>query len=196
MGCPRVRLSFSMDRQTSWACASSSTELVHYAQTADAGVGGAIRTGSTNGEAMLRPVPVQRGAAADTHKRGACREMAVTELVADPSPASRRAPDPSPRGVSEWARQQGLQMVDLKFIDLPGQWQHFTVPISELKEGVFADGLGLAGSSIRGWQKINESDMLVIPDPATALVDPVCKVPTLSLLCDIRDPLTKQPYTR
>src|SRR5688572_19788681 len=68
MGCPRVRLSFSMDRQTSWACASSSTELVHYAQTADAGFGGSVRTGRTNGEAMLRPVPVQRGAAADTHK--------------------------------------------------------------------------------------------------------------------------------
>ena len=122
--------------------------------------------------------------------------MAVTELTADPLPASRRAPDASPRGVIEWARQQGLQMVDLKFIDLPGQWQHFTVPISELKEGVFSEGLGFDGSSIRGWQKINESDMLVIPDPATALVDPVCKVPTLSLICDIRDPLTKQPYTR
>ncbi|HEU5317318.1 MAG TPA: glutamine synthetase beta-grasp domain-containing protein, partial [Chloroflexota bacterium] len=87
-------------------------------------------------------------------------------------------------------------MVDLKFIDLPGLWQHFTVPISELKESVFSEGLGFDGSSIRGWQKINESDMLVIPDPTTALVDPVCKMPTLSLICDIRDPLTKLPYTR
>src|SRR6266542_3032733 len=101
--------------------------------------------------------------------------MAVKDLIgADPLPASRRAPDTSPRGVIEWARAQGLVMVDLKFIDLPGLWQHFTVPINEL----------------------NESDMLVIPDPATALVDPVCKVPTLSLVCDIRDPVTKQPYTR
>ncbi|HET7767576.1 MAG TPA: glutamine synthetase, partial [Chloroflexota bacterium] len=99
--------------------------------------------------------------------------MAVTELTADPLPASRRTPDATPRGVIEWARKQGLQMVDLKFIDLPGQWQHFTVPISELKEGVFSEGLGFDGSSIRGWQKINESDMLVIPDPTTALVDPV-----------------------
>jgi glutamine synthetase len=123
--------------------------------------------------------------------------MAVTEMIgADPLPAARRAPDATPRGVIEWARAQGLVMVDLKFIDLPGLWQHFTVPINELTEGVFKDGLGFDGSSIRGWQKINESDMLVIPDPTTALVDPVCKVPTLSLVCDIRDPVTKQPYTR
>jgi glutamine synthetase len=123
--------------------------------------------------------------------------MAVSEFTStNPLPAARRAPDVTPRGVIEWARQQGLVMVDLKFVDLPGQWQHFTVPINELKESVFADGLGFDGSSIRGWQKINESDMLVIPDPSTALVDPVCKVPTLSLVCDIRDPLTKQPYSR
>ncbi|MBI3972644.1 MAG: type I glutamate--ammonia ligase [Chloroflexi bacterium] len=115
---------------------------------------------------------------------------------ADPLPAARRAPEPTPKGVIQWARAEGLQMVDLKFIDLPGLWQHFTVPINELKESVFVEGFGFDGSSIRGWQKINESDMLVVPDPTTALVDPVCKVPTLSLICDIVDPVTKQRYTR
>ncbi len=123
--------------------------------------------------------------------------MTIQEIIGnDPLPAARRAPDRTPRGVIEWARQQGLQIVDLKFIDLPGKWQHFSVPISELKEDVFTLGLGFDGSSIRGWQKINESDMLVVPDANTALVDPVCKVPTLSLICDIVDPLTKQPYSR
>jgi glutamine synthetase len=114
----------------------------------------------------------------------------------NPLPAARRSPDSSPRGVITWAREQGLQMVDLKFVDLPGLWQHFSVPINELTEDVFVKGLGFDGSSIRGWQKINESDMLVVPDPETALVDPVCKVPTLSLICNIVDPVTKQPYTR
>ncbi|HEX2036048.1 MAG TPA: type I glutamate--ammonia ligase [Chloroflexota bacterium] len=123
--------------------------------------------------------------------------MAVQDIPStSPLPAARRAPNSSPRSVIQWAQEQGLQIVDLKFVDLPGLWQHFSVPISELKESVFADGLGFDGSSIRGWQKINESDMLVVPDPATAVIDPVCKVPTLSLVCDIVDPVTRQPYTR
>ncbi len=124
--------------------------------------------------------------------------MAVMEerTGTSPLPAPRRAPTSDPQGVISWASEQGLQIVDLKFVDLPGQWQHFSVPISELKEGVFRDGLGFDGSSIRGWQKINESDMLVVPDATTALVDPVCKVPTLSLICDIVDPVTKEPYSR
>ena len=122
--------------------------------------------------------------------------MSVVEEVASPLPAARTCPDPTPQGVVNWARSNGLVMVDLKFIDMPGQWQHFTVPISELSAGVFKNGLGFDGSSIRGWQKINESDMLVIPDPTTAVIDPVYKVPTLSLVCDIVDPVTKQPYSR
>jgi glutamine synthetase len=123
--------------------------------------------------------------------------MAVEDRArTSPLPAVRKAPTSDPKGVIDWAYEQGLQIVDLKFIDLPGLWQHFSVPISELKESIFSDGLGFDGSSIRGWQKINESDMLVVPDPATAVVDPVCKVPTLSLICDIIDPLTRQPYSR
>ena len=123
--------------------------------------------------------------------------MAVEDRArTSPLPAVRKAPTSDPKGVIDWAYEQGLQIVDLKFIDLPGLWQHFSVPISELKEDIFTDGLGFDGSSIRGWQKINESDMLVVPDPATAVVDPVCKVPTLSLICDIVDPVTRTPYSR
>ena len=87
-------------------------------------------------------------------------------------------------------------MLDMRFIDLPGVWQHFSVPINQLDEGNFEDGYGFDGSSIRGWQPINASDMLVIPDPATARMDPFCAEPTLSMICDIADPLTREPYSR
>jgi glutamine synthetase len=93
-------------------------------------------------------------------------------------------------------KEQGIQMVDLRFTDVPGTWQHFTVPASMLSESDFEDGVGFDGSSIRGFQVINESDMLVVPDPTTAFVDPALKVPTLSIICDIRDPITGGPYTR
>jgi glutamine synthetase len=98
--------------------------------------------------------------------------------------------------VINWASEQGLQIVDLKFIDLPGLWQHFSIPFSELSPSLFSDGIGFDGSSIRGFQKIHESDMLLVPDPATAVVDPACRVPTLSLICDVLDPVTRQPYSR
>ena len=94
------------------------------------------------------------------------------------------------------ARDQQATMVDFKFVDLPGIWQHFTIPVSELKADLFEDGLGFDGSSIRGWQAINESDMLVLPDPTTAMMDPFTEVPTLSLVCSIEDPITRQPYER
>ena len=94
-------------------------------------------------------------------------------------------------------KEKGAVMVDIKFIDLLGQWQHFTVPVSEFKdEGPFEDGLGIDGSSIRGWQSIESSDMLVIPDPSTAVMDPFTKDATLSLICDISDPITRADYTR
>ncbi|MBI2936391.1 MAG: glutamine synthetase, partial [Chloroflexi bacterium] len=72
----------------------------------------------------------------------------------------------------ELARDNGVQMVDLKFVDLPGTWQHFTIPVSELNEKLFEVGTGFDGSSIRGFQEIHESDMLVVPDPTTAAIDP------------------------
>ncbi len=102
----------------------------------------------------------------------------------------------TPGDVVEFAREQGVKFVDYKFIDLPGTWQHITAPIHWLDEEKFEKGQGFDGSSIRGFQKIHESDMLLMPDPATAIVDPVAKVPTLSIVCDVRDPVTLQPYSR
>lgn len=89
-----------------------------------------------------------------------------------------------------------VKIVDLKFTDLPGTLQHYSVPISELDEGSFASGFGFDGSSIRGFQHIDESDMLLIPDPDTAIVDPIFSTPTLSMFCTIRDPVTGESYSR
>ncbi|MFP6600451.1 MAG: type I glutamate--ammonia ligase [Deltaproteobacteria bacterium] len=96
----------------------------------------------------------------------------------------------------KFAEENGAEMVDFKFCDFPGTWQHFTTPINQLENEVFEEGLGFDGSSIRGWQAIDQSDMLVIPDPSTAKMDPFTEVPTLSFLCDIRDPITGEGYTR
>lgn len=108
-----------------------------------------------------------------------------------------------PEEVFALIEREKLVMVDLKFNDLPGIWQHFSIPVSELTEqpdltenGIFRHGIGFDGSSIRGFQQIQESDMILIPDPATAVVDPVCSVPTLSLICNVYDPLTRKPYSR
>ncbi|MEW5706112.1 MAG: type I glutamate--ammonia ligase [Actinomycetota bacterium] len=101
-----------------------------------------------------------------------------------------------PKDVLEFAKENKAVFVDLKFIDLPGVWQHFVVPIDELSEASFEEGFGFDGSSIRGWKTINASDMLIIPDPATAIMDPFKKAKTLSLICDIYDPVTKEPYDR
>src|SRR6187431_392521 len=87
-------------------------------------------------------------------------------------------------------------MVDMRFIDMPGIWQHFTIPVNQLKEDIFEEGLGFDGSSIRGWQAINESDMLVIPQADTAFLDPFTQLPTLVLICNIQDPITGEDYTR
>jgi glutamine synthetase len=81
-------------------------------------------------------------------------------------------------------------------MDFPGLWQHFTIPVGGLDEGVFEDGLGFDGSSIRGWQAINESDMLVIPEPDTAFLDPFTQLSTLVMICNIQDPITREDYTR
>ncbi|MCQ9205198.1 MAG: type I glutamate--ammonia ligase [Omnitrophica bacterium] len=104
--------------------------------------------------------------------------------------------------VNDLIKQHNIQIVDLKFNDLPGLWQHFSMPVSELTEiddpvsSIWSEGIGFDGSSIRGFQKIQESDMILMLDPSTAVLDPVCEVPTLSIICDIYDPLTKQPYSR
>ncbi len=102
----------------------------------------------------------------------------------------------TPKEVLNFAKENDVKMVDVKFTDFVGMWQHFSVPISELDEGSFEDGYGFDGSSIRGWQPIHASDMLVVPDPSTAVIDPFCEVKTLSLICDIVDPITKEPYEK
>ncbi len=94
------------------------------------------------------------------------------------------------------ARDADCRMADLRFTDLPGTWQHFSVPIDKLTEEAFGEGLGFDGSSIRGFQEIQESDMLVLPDPASAFVDPTLEVATLALTCDIIDPIKREPYSR
>jgi glutamine synthetase len=93
-------------------------------------------------------------------------------------------------------KEQGIQIVDFRFIDMPGIWQHFSIPAIDLDEGVFEDGLGFDGSSIRGFQKIQESDMILIPDPSSAFRDPFAEVPTLNIICDVADPITREPYSR
>jgi glutamine synthetase len=93
-------------------------------------------------------------------------------------------------------KKKGVKIVDFKFTDLPGTMQHFSMPIDELEAGTFLEGVGFDGSSIRGFQAIHESDMILIPDPSTAIVDPICKVPTLSLICNVVDPVTRENYTR
>ncbi len=102
----------------------------------------------------------------------------------------------TPEQVLAMAKEKGVKIVDLRFMDFPGMWQHFSVPIGELDESSFEDGYGFDGSSIRGWQPINASDMLVIPDASTATIDPFFKVPTLVLICNIVDPITREAYTR
>jgi glutamine synthetase len=96
----------------------------------------------------------------------------------------------------KFAKEKGSKFADFKFMDYPGIWQHFTVPISQLEESSFEDGFGFDGSSIRGWQAIHASDMLIIPDAGTAVMDPFTAVPTISFICNIVDPITKEKYTR
>lgn len=89
-----------------------------------------------------------------------------------------------------------VKIIDFKFIDLPGTWQHTSIPAVKLDADSFVEGIGFDGSSIRGFQEIHESDMLLMPDPTTAFIDPVLEVPTLSIICDVADPITRQPYSR
>ena len=101
-----------------------------------------------------------------------------------------------PTEVIELAKKNDVKFVDLKFIDLPGLWQHTTLPVARLDEALFEDGIQFDGSSIRGWQPINASDMTMIPDPESAKLDPFFAHPTISLVCSVYDPITKQPYSR
>src|SRR6266850_3450752 len=102
----------------------------------------------------------------------------------------------NPKDVLDFTKKNDVKQLDLRFTDLPGVQQHVSYPISELEESSFEEGFGFDGSSIRGWAAINESDMLLIPDPSTAIIDPFYEVKTLVMLCDIVDPITRQPYDR
>ena len=102
----------------------------------------------------------------------------------------------TPRELLAFIREKEIRAVDLRFMDFPGLWQHFTIPVQAMNEHIFEEGLGIDGSSIRGWQAINESDMLVVPVPDTAFIDPFARDRTLTMICNIQDPLTKEDYTR
>jgi len=98
----------------------------------------------------------------------------------------------TPKDVIHAAKEHGAKIVDLRFIDLPGLWQHFSIPAHDLDEELFAEGIGFDGSSIRGFQTIDESDMLLMPDPTTGQMDPFSTVPTLVLACNVKDPVTME----
>src|SRR3954469_6353931 len=102
----------------------------------------------------------------------------------------------TPNEVLQFARENGARQVDVRFTDIPGLQHHISYPVTELSEESFAEGFGMDGSSIRGWAAINESDMLLIPDPATAFMDPFYDTPTLVMNCDVIDPITRQSYNR
>src|SRR5712664_4465142 len=120
----------------------------------------------------------------------------MTLTVERPATAAPAVPKTSAKDVLKLAKEQQVKIVDLRFVDLPGTWQHFSIPVEELSEGLFADGIGFDGSSIRGFQTIDESDMLLMPDPASAFLDPFTDLPTLSLVCNVRDPVTREYYSR
>ena len=102
----------------------------------------------------------------------------------------------TPKDVLKKIKDEGIEIVDLRFMDFPGLWQHFSVPAVTIDESTFEEGLGFDGSSIRGWQAINESDMLVMPQADTAVLDPFTVHKTLVMICNIHDPITREAYTR
>ncbi|MGH8459088.1 MAG: glutamine synthetase beta-grasp domain-containing protein, partial [Nevskiales bacterium] len=102
----------------------------------------------------------------------------------------------TPKEALIFAERNKIQIVDIRFTDLPGLWHHVSFPMHALEEKSFEDGFGIDGSSIRGWAAIHESDMLLVPDAATAMVDPFRDAPTLTMIGDVIDPITKQQYPR
>ncbi len=138
-----------------------------------------------------------RGAVAAPERIG---RKAFKEATGETRSSTPRVDEKAIERIFRLIRDHNIKVIDLKFNDLPGLWQHFSIPVEELDEnpskGLWIDGIGFDGSSIRGFQKIQESDMNLFIDPSTAVLDPVCKIPTLSLICDIFDPLSHQPYSR
>jgi glutamine synthetase len=102
----------------------------------------------------------------------------------------------TPSEVLALCKEKNVQVVDLRFMDFPGLWQHFSIPVSVLDNDAFEDGFGFDGSSLRGWKNISESDMIVVPEPATAMIDPFMKATTLVMICNVLDPITREDYSR
>ncbi|MGI9455316.1 MAG: type I glutamate--ammonia ligase [Aeoliella sp.] len=102
----------------------------------------------------------------------------------------------TPQEVLAMCRENDVKAIDFRFMDFPGLWQHISIPVGKLDEDVFENGLGFDGSSIRGWQAINESDMLLMPQPDTAMLDPFTQLKTLVMICNVQDPITREDYTR
>ena len=103
---------------------------------------------------------------------------------------------PDPKAVLDYVKEHNVQILDLRFTDIPGLWHHVSYPIGQLSESSFEEGFGMDGSSIRGWAAIHESDMLLIPDASRYILDPFTEAPTLVMVCDVIDPVTKQRYDR
>ncbi len=101
-----------------------------------------------------------------------------------------------PADVLKMIKDNNIEFVDFRFLDFIGTWQHFSIPAREFEASTFDEGLGFDGSSIRGWQSINASDMLMIPEAATARIDPFLTIPTIAIICAIVDPITREPYSR
>src|SRR5438034_1190922 len=134
---------------------------------------------------------------ADSPEPAEERDLMTATLEPTTTPqATKPTTGAAPADVIRKARDAGVQVVDVRFTDLPGTWQHFSIPLKELTEELFTEGIGFDGSSIRGFQAINESDMLLVADPVSAFVDPCLEVPTLSLTCDVVDPVTGARYSR
>src|SRR5687768_952753 len=102
----------------------------------------------------------------------------------------------SAQDVLAFAKDRGCTMLDVRFMDLPGLWQHYSFPIRRLDKDCFEEGFAFDGSSLRGWKTINESDMLAMPDPSTAFIDPFMAEPTLVLIANVLDPIERTPYPR
>src|SRR5213594_2672211 len=127
------------------------------------------------------------------HAPGRSSGQCATEIIGD---SILKEEVMSAKEVLDLAKKNKAIMVDLKFVDFPGTWHHFTIPIEELTDSVFTDGSGFDGSSIRGWQAINNSDMMIVPDTKTAVMDPFTSMPTLSMICNVVDPITRENYSR
>ncbi len=101
-----------------------------------------------------------------------------------------------PEQLIKRVKDEEIEFVDYRFIDIQGTWHHFTAPVSQFNKLVFTDGVGFDGSSIPAWKEIHESDMLVLPDPATARLDPFFERKTLVMICDVLDTVTREVYHR